>query len=412
VWLAVAGFAFFLRLGMAWVTRTHPLFPDYYYTDARHIDNAAAAAVGKPFTYAGTLSQRIHVRLQSSLYRIIGIHPFVMKIVNCMVGALGVFALLIATSNFFSPGPTLLTGIAYALWPSNIFYTSQNFKEAPTNFFAFCALAFLLRLLAKKGPRFFAFGGILAAILTGLFRSHVMATLCAAVAISAIAGLLIDRKAKHSVPLLLALSAAVAAPILYLPTSRFLLTHWVSGQLTGAPRLHPRILPVTYDIETKHAYKPTSPQGLSEFRRLRQESDRLWAHANAGRNIGTQIFPDERFTSWWDVATFIPKASFYTLFMPLPGLYPIEGKIGRLLGSIENLFLLVIAALGLIGAVTGPKSLGRSAMLIFFAGMTVGSALLEFDLGSAGRHKLLYLPMLFPFAADMCLSLLHRQENV
>jgi hypothetical protein len=35
-----------------------------------------------------------------------------------------------------------------------------------------------------------------------------------------------------------------------------------------------------------------------------------------------------------------------------------------------------------------------------FLAMTAGSALMEFDLGSASRHKLLYLPMLFPFAAE------------
>ena len=45
------------------------------------------------------------------------------------------------------------------------------------------------------------------------------------------------------------------------------------------------------------------------------------------------------------------------------------------------------------------------------AGIQEGfAALLEYDLGSAGRHQLMYLPMLFPFAAEEILRLLGRKE--
>ena len=56
------------------------------------------------------------------------------------------------------------------------------------------------------------------------------------------------------------------------------------------------------------------------------------------------------------------------------------------------------------------RASARLGLLAFFAAMTIGSALLEFDLGSAGRHKLLYLPMLFPFAAEEALRLWGRDE--
>ena len=42
--------------------------------------------------------------------------------------------------------------------------------------------------------------------------------------------------------------------------------------------------------------------------------------------------------------------------------------------------------------------------------MAAGAALLEPDLGSATRHKLLYLPMLFPFAVEELLRLHNRRK--
>jgi hypothetical protein len=52
------------------------------------------------------------------------------------------------------------------------------------------------------------------------------------------------------------------------------------------------------------------------------------------------------------------------------------------------------------GARRGASTPGRAALWGFFLAMTAGSALLEFDLGSASRHKLLYLPFLVPFGAE------------
>ena len=56
-----------------------------------------------------------------------------------------------------------------------------------------------------------------------------------------------------------------------------------------------------------------------------------------------------------------------------------------------------------------PSRVWPSMMRAFFAAMAAGASLLEFDLGSAGRHKLLYVPMLFPFAAEQARRLLQRR---
>ena len=102
--------------------------------------------------------------------------------------------------------------------------------------------------------------------------------------------------------------------------------------------------------------------------------------------------------------------AFTVLFMPLPGLYPLGRKIGRWAAAGENTALLALALLAAAGLGRGPKTPKRLALFAFFAAMTVGAALLEFDLGSAGRHKLLYLPMLFPFAAEEALRLKDDKE--
>lgn len=156
---------------------------------------------------------------------------------------------------------------------------------------------------------------------------------------------------------------------------------------------------------------PTSPGGITTFRKSRQFADRRWARLTMGREINTQIYPEAEFKTWWDVLAYLPKGAFTVLFMPLPGLYPMDGKLGRYAAAMENMILLSLAALAAAGFIRCPKSPARLGLLAFFATMTVGAALLEFDLGSAGRHKLLYLPMLFPFAAEEFLRLLRGNKD-
>ena len=96
---------------------------------------------------------------------------------------------------------------------------------------------------------------------------------------------------------------------------------------------------------------------------------------------------------------FLPKSIFYILFMPLPGLYPLGGKLGRILASAENLALLALSLVALLGLLRGPRSPAALSLLAFFCLILPPSALLEFDLGSATRHRLLFFPFILPFAA-------------
>lgn len=412
VWIGAV--ALVLRAGAAILTETHPIFPSYYYTDAQRIEllvaqTRADRAAGRPFISNATQSQLVQVKTQLSLYRLFGPHPLAMKLFNASLGALACMVLAAALLPAFGPGPALASAALCAAWPSHVFFTSQNFKESPSNLLSYLALWGFLILL-KGSPRrtastvLIAAGVILALTAGAFYRAHLLLVLTPAMAAAYALEMVRRRKVRFAI---LYFAVCLAALALYAPTSRFLMSRWTGEKDTRSRGLATHIVPVSWDERSR----PTSPRGLTEFRRSQLEVDRHWARANRDREIATQLFPEARFESWWDVAAFLPKGIFYSLFMPLPGLYALEGRLGRLLASLENLVLLTLAGLGLLNALRGPKTSDRAFLLLFFAGMAVSSGLLEPDLGSATRHKLLYLPMLFPFAAEEILRLQRKKSG-
>lgn len=406
---ALAALALALRVACAAVTELNPIFPAYYYTDAVMIHSYAASALedvraGRRPVINGSLGERVQTSISLGIYRAFGPRPFLVKLLNALMGALAVTAFAWALSLVF-PGPAALSaGLLMAIWPSHIFYTSQNLKEAPIALLAYAALvaAFAGGFTANAGLRRTAALALTAAsclLAAGFLRSYVLICLGAAL----LGGLVLSAARPPRANALLTAAALLAALALYAPASRELLDFYHSAPLAGADlgRITPRLFPVTFDNnDPQKIYHPTSPEGLSGFRSARQSADRNWARIRSNREIGTQIYPNETFETWLDVAAYLPKGAFTVLFMPLPGLYPLDGKVGRWAAAGENTALVLIALLGAVGLLRGPKTPARLALLAFFAAMTGGAALLEFDLGSAGRHKLLYLSMLFPFAAE------------
>lgn len=404
---ALAAFALALRVACAAATEIAPIFPSYYYTDAAVIHAGALGALAdiraaRAPLIQGTLAERVQILISLGIYRGFGARPFAVKLFNAFLGALAVGAFAWALSLAFPDRSAFAAGFAVAVWPSHVFYTSQNLKEAPVSLLVYAALGSALAAgFDASAPRpraaAFALGAGLALLGAGFYRSYVL--LCLAASLLTALGLAAARAPRMNAAL--AAVSIFAALGLYPCASRGLLASISSGAPNAADAVqsHSPLMPA-----------PTSPEGISRFRASRQAADRVWASDKANREIGTQIYPGEKFRTWLDVLSYLPKGAFTVLFMPLPGLYPLEGKLGRWAAAAENGALLLLALLAAAGFARGPKTPQRLGLVVFFGAMTAGAALLEFDLGSAGRHKLLYLPMLFPFAAEEALRLLRGEE--
>ena len=398
---SLAALALLLRFASAAATELNPLFPAYYYTDANLVHANASAALdavraGRAPVLQGSRGERVQTSISLAIYRAVGPRPFAVKLFNALLGALAVAAFARALSLIFPVRAALAAGLLLAVWPSHVFYTSQNLKEAPVALLAFAALGLAFASgfnarAARSRAVPLALAAAAALLAAGFYRSYVLACLGPALLL----GLALSAR---RLPRTNAASAAAA--------------------LLAALALYPFLSSAPADDSAGAMSAPAVPSGyarawsaesLSGFRRSRLAADRVWAETRANREIGTQLYPDAEFKTWLDVLLYLPKGAFAVLFMPLPGLYPLEGKPGRWAAAGENVVLLALAGLGLAGAARGAKTPARLSLLAFFAAMTAGAALLEFDLGSAGRHKLLYLPMLFPFAAEEALRLLGKE---
>lgn len=416
---ALAALALTLRFAAAFVTEYNPIFPAYYYADANLIHAAAVRvldglAAGQPTRINGSLSERLQIAMAVRTYRIFGPRPLATKLLNALLGALGIVTLAWTLSLVFPVQAALAAGALVALWPSHVFYTSENLKEAPADLLAYLALGAALAAVADPWPSRSRSGA--AAMLTafllcaGFYRSYVLLSLSGGLII-AFALMALEPPIRPRV--FLAAAAVAAALTLYPYLAQRVHLSFDADTLNseGLGRLRSQLIPMTYDeFDIGTVNRPTSPDGITAFRKSRQFADRRWAKLTAGREIGTQIYPEAEFKNWGDVLTYLPKGAFTVLFMPLPWLYPMDGKLGRYAAAGENSILLVLAALAAVGFIRGPKTPLRLGLLAFFAAMTIGAALLEFDLGSAGRHKLLYMPMLFPFAAEEALRLFRGKE--
>lgn len=400
---ALAAAAFLLRAGCAILTESHPLFPSYYYTDARLTDARARAlladlAAGGPGVMDGTLSERLQILQAAAIYRALSPRPLFVKLTEAALGALATAAFFAACLTVFSEQAAFLAAGAAAVWPSAVFFTSQDLKEAPTLFLLYAGLAGLLWAAfrpgsARRGAVFGAIGA-LCLLAAGFYRSYFLilfSLVCAAGATWEAA------RSRRRRPLLAA-AAAVAALAIFPWTSRRLFARLSAVRAVPPAAAHPVLHPTA-------PLPPLSPAGLSAFRRERQQDALDWARAQMGRSIDSLIYPRVEFRTWSDAAAFLPRGAFAAMFQPFPGLYPLGGKRGRILAAIENAFLCAAFLLAAFGAARGPWSAGRGVFLVLFLAMAAGAAFLEPDLGAASRHKLVYLPLFFPFAAEAALRL-------
>lgn len=402
--LAGAGFialAAALRLGTAALTEFKPIFPAYYYNDAVLNDvNArqtiAAWASGDRTAFLAPGAEA-YTLWTAFLYKAFLPAPIVPKAANAFIGAAAVAFWAAAAAVLYGRRAGLATAALMAVWPSHIFYTAQNTKEAPALLLMSMAFWGFVVALRPGAParRHGALALAAAAMVAlGFLRSHILPFMVLAAA-SGSAALLLQR-GRPALPAALTLAAwAAGGAFFYQPAQVLMRPYLFGSQESEAP-----FLPPSVSLEEPgRVVRPDSPEHIAEYRRIRLYCTQLDSQRQSGREVETQLFPEARFKTWLDVALFLPKVTFYAMFMPLPGLYPMAGKLGRWLAGGENILLLagfLAAAGGLRRARLLP---GTWVLASFIALSAPAAALFEFDLGSASRHRLQTLSLAVPLAA-------------
>ena len=117
------------------------------------------------------------------------------------------------------------------------------------------------------------------------------------------------------------------------------------------------------------------------------------AYLNFGE-IASMLEPGIALSTWPDLLSNGPLLWVKSQFYPLFFVYESNGKLGLILSQIENTGLL-LATISMVGyAVYSKKSVLLLPFLVYFAFSLVYS-MVEPDLGSAGRHRMHYWPLLF-----------------
>lgn len=369
--------AFALRALVAWLDSAQTLFPSYYYNDARRFHLAGLQSLAGlrgdgPWPELD-LSRRGFQTLIGSVYFVTGHDPFMAQLFLCALGGLSVWLLARLGERLVSRRAGLAAAWALAFWPSAVFHGAQLLKDNAVLPWIFAAI------LGALGTGLAAVMGLAAAVMAGLMRPHV--------------GIL-----------LLGFWAARRLPMF--ATRRVLAAVLVLGVagLFGAGSLVDRGAQV---VPQEFASMRDFPAALTEFRVMRQRRE----NADGGRVVESHLFKDARFKDWGDVAAFVPKAGFYAAFMPLPGLFPLQGKLGRVLSAAENTLWLLAAALALLAW----KRRGLRSEDVFIAAYLgiscVVWGLFDLDLGAASRHKLQYMPLLLIYAASFLPDSRRRRET-
>jgi len=389
----------------------HPIFPEYYYADAHLYDAQArvhaATMRGGVFQPSNlTPGRELYTRWVACLYYLAGPCPLLPMLINGVLAGAAILLwhriVLSASRDNGPPGRRVAfwAVLFLAFWPTHVFYTSQNLKEAMM--LSALAAAFLSiagrRDSNEKSWIVFsriAAGGA-ALFFCGLLRAHILPLAAAALLGGEVWRFLTVRRPEARRVGALVFLGVIGVVVLFQVVSPLIFNRLKSY---GPDASVPFVRDLTQSSGNVRPYSQWSAAWLTDFRKIRQQRDQQWALRKEARQIQTQIFPDAEFRDWQDICFFLPKAAFYVLFMPLPGLYDMSENLGRWLASLENLALLTM----FIAALSGLRRRWNWAMAgpcaLFFALMWLASALTEVDLGSATRHRLIYFPFLLPFTA-------------
>lgn len=403
----VFALALLARLSMAVVTEGRPVFPAYFEADAAEHHRVAMRMLadwreGRPATPTLSPAKRVYDYALAALYRVAGPRPLCARAVNAVFAASAVLLLHRLALLFLPPVGAGRFGLFLALWPSYVYFGGGSTKD-PLVFLliAGSVYAYLSFLSTGERPRLLAAGALL--VVTGLLKTHFVMAVAAGLALPTALLAALAPAGQRARPLL-ALGAVLLAGGLYRPAARAVLQSWLkappalSAHGEAGLELSLQTHPLPGEEDGRDTEDDSLVHRIQRFRDSRQYWSQRHALATQGRRIETQILPGARLDCWGDLLLFIPRSAFHALFMPLPGLYELGGKLGRRLAALENLGLLALFSLALIRLArdTWPReALIPAGLFIVLAAV---SGPFEFDLGSAMRHKPEFLPFILLFA--------------
>lgn len=405
--------AFGLRLAVAVFDARRPLFPPHYYNDER--DYLAEAARVNASRERGepppglTPGKEFHIQGLALLGRAAGPGPLPGRVLNAAAAAAAAGLWGATGALVASPHAGLAAAAFAAFWPSGAFHSAQAGKEGPVALLlALAAWAVVGGLRARGLARHgFWAGSALAAVLLGLLRAYLPAVLAGAAVLAAALGALRPgpggrRGAALPVALWLVLAAAAFRPVKI----------GLGRALSAEGRIQSvQILPsLPSPGGTAEPSARPLPRRLGDYRSGLLASARDWSLYHFKSKPESALFPDERIETWADLLLFVPRATFYELFMPLPGLYPMQGKPARMLAAAEGVVLLAAALLAAWALARRRWDPATAFLAGFFVLVSPSTAFLEFDLGSASRHRTHIYPFILPFAAQAALEAARRRR--
>jgi hypothetical protein len=429
-----------------------------YHTFASEISKAW---LGLEFSdLVGSFGHLNYARFMAIFFLIFGGSTLLPKIINSFFAALSLYPIWRIASMFAGEKGSKLATLLFAFWPSAIYFTSENLRESLIIFIFFWSFYFSLRFLETLKPIDLFYAIALSAI-NGLLRPELMVLTSLGFILLGIL-MITQRKTVFLyilIPVSLMIFIGwLISPIIpfgkHFPTES-------SGDLeysvkslkkelesnrkileTATESAHPEKveeIESTLKIleeELEFAKKSLEEEDLQTTTE-RLEGDKLnSARENLHRlqskyqgksfflkkhfldrgivkgiisirqNIiqgakehpDSALFEDIEFNSNFDVIKFIPTTVFHTFFMPLPGLYPLEGKFRLILASIENVFLFFLAVMALRNIFLIERDIKLYYTVLFLLLAMASHSLLEPDLGTALRHKILYLPLILSLA--------------
>lgn len=399
--------ALLVRLSMVVLTEWRPVFPAYFEADASEHHRVAVRMLadwreGRTATPTLSPAKRVYDYWLAALYQVTGPHALCARAVNAVFAAWAVLLLHRLALLFLPPVDAGRFGLFLALWPSYVYFGGGNTKDSLVFLIiAGTVYAYLSFLRTGGRPRLVVVAALL--VVMGLLKTHFVLAVAAGLALPTALLAALPPAGQRARPLL-ALGAVLLAGGLYRPAAHAVLGSWLKAPaaLSSQGETELEFSLQTHPLPGEEDGRDTEDDSLvhriQRFRDSRQYWSQRHALATQGRRIETQILPGARLDGWGDLLLFIPRSAFQALFMPLPGLYELGGKLGRRLSAVENLGLLALFALALIRLARDAwprEALVPAGLFIVLAAV---SGPFEFDLGSAMRHKPEFLPFILLFA--------------